>query len=195
MIRSNKITAETITNYTKLVFKDRLEILLGTEDSENSLENSYQEIIKTASQYYDIIIVDLDENITGENRKNIIEMSNLIITTVSQRLEALNKYLELKENIDYLKTKKNLTLITRYDKFSKYNSKNITRYLGEKKQVLTIPYNTLFFEASEEAGVPDLFLRLRKSIDTNDRNAIFISEVQRAVKNIIYRLEDLQMKY
>lgn len=195
MIRSNKITAETITNYTKLVFKDRLEILLGTEDSESSLENSYQEIIKTASQYYDIIIVDLDENITGENRKNIIEMSNLIITTVSQRLEALNKYLELKENIDYLKTKKNLTLITRYDKFSKYNSKNITRYLGEKNQVLTIPYNTLFFEASEEAGVPDLFLRLRKNIDTNDRNAIFISEVQRAVKNIIYRLEDLQMKY
>lgn len=195
MIRSNKITAETITNYTKLVFKDRLEILLGTEDSENSLENSYQEIIKTASQYYDIIIVDLDENITGENRKNIIEMSNLIITTVSQRLEALNKYIDLKEKHTYLKTKKNLTLITRYDKFSKYNSKNITRYLGEKKQVLTIPYNTLFFEASEEAGVPDLFLRLRKNIDTNDRNAIFISEVQRAVKNIIYRLEDLQMKY
>lgn len=195
MIRSNKITAETITNYTKLVFKDRLEILLGTEDSENSLENSYQEIIKTASQYYDIIIVDLDENITNEDRKNIIEMSNLIITTVSQRLEALNKYIDLKEKHTYLKTKKNLTLITRYDKFSKYNSKNITRYLGEKKQVLTIPYNTLFFEASEEAGVPDLFLRLRKSIDTNDRNAIFISEVQRAVKNIIYRLEDLQMKY
>lgn len=195
MIRSNKITAETITNYTKLVFKDRLEILLGTEDSENSLENSYQEIIKTASQYYDIIIVDLDENITNEDRKNIIEMSNLIITTVSQRLEALNKYIDLKEKHTYLKTKKNLTLITRYDKFSKYNSKNITRYLGEKKQVLTIPYNTLFFEASEEAGVPDLFLRLRKNIDTNDRNAIFISEVQRAVKNIIYRLEDLQMKY
>ena len=63
-----------------------------------------------------------------------------------------------------------------------------------KNKVLTIPYNTLFFEACEEAKVPDLFLRLRRSIDEEDRNYIFIQEVKRASEAIIYRLQDLAMK-
>ena len=81
-----------------------------------------------------------------------------------------------------------------YDKFSKYTIKNISRYMGERNKVSTIPYNTLFFEAAEEAKVPDLFLRLRKSVDEDDRNGFFIAEVGRTAENIIYRLQDLQMK-
>ena len=65
--------------------------------------------------------------------------------------------------------------------------------MREKNKVSTIPYNTLFFEACEEAKVPDLFLRLRK-VDEEDRNNFFISEVRRVSENIIYRLQDLQMK-
>ena len=102
--------------------------------------------------------------------------------------------MELREQNQLIKSKKALILIGRYDKYSKYNAKNISRYLGEKNQVLTIPYNTLFFEAAEEAGVPDLFLRFRKNLDPEDRNAFFIEEVKRAAENIVYRLQDLQMK-
>ena len=57
----------------------------------------------------------------------------------------------------------------------------------------TVPYNTLFFEACEEAGVPDLFLKLRKTED-DERNGFFLAEVKRTVNNIIYRLQDLAMK-
>ena len=57
-----------------------------------------------------------------------------------------------------------------------------------------MPYNTLFFEACEEAGVPDLFLRLRKINDEMDRNLLFISEIKRLCENIVYRLQDLQMR-
>ena len=84
-------------------------------------------------------------------------------------------------------------LIGRYDKFSKYNIKNITRYLEEKNKVLTVPYNTLYFEACNEAGVPDLFLKLKRMSDLDDRNAIFMDEVKRASENIIYRLQELQV--
>ncbi len=91
-----------------------------------------------------------------------------------------------------MQSSKTLILVGRYDKFSTYNAKNITRFLGEKNQVLTIPYNTLLFEASNEAGVPDLFLRLKRISDIDDRNAIFMQEVKRATENIIYRLQELQ---
>ena len=59
---------------------------------------------------------------------------------------------------------------------------------------MTVPYNTLFMEASEEAGVPDLFLKISEKWQTEDVNGFFISEIRRASENIIYRLQDLQMK-
>ena len=197
MIRSNKISPDIITNYTKVVFKDRFEILLGCEvpPSDGTIvEKFYPNIIKSANQYYDLVFVDLDENIDEEKRKTIIYDSDIIVINMSQRLKSINKFMELREQNQLIKSKKALILIGRYDKYSKYNAKNISRYLGEKNQVLTIPYNTLFFEAAEEAGVPDLFLRFRKNLDPEDRNAFFIEEVKRAAENIVYRLQDLQMK-
>ena len=197
VVKSNKISPNIITNYTKVVFKDRFEILLGCENPPSDgtvIETMYPSIIKAANQYYDLVFVDLDENVDEETRKTIIYDSDIVVINMSQRLRSIDKFRELKEQNQLLASKKALILIGRYDKFSKYNSKNISRYLGEKNQVLTIPYNTLFFEATEEAGVPDLFLRFRKNLDSEDRNAFFIEEVRRASENIVYRLQDLQMK-
>ena len=197
VIRSNKISPNIITNYTKVVFKDRFEILLGCENPPSDgtvIETMYPSIIKAANQYYDLVFVDLDENVDEETRKTIIYDSDIIVINMSQRLRSIDKFRELKEKNQLLASRKALLLIGRYDKYSKYNSKNISRYLGEKNQVLTIPYNTLFFEATEEAGVPDLFLRFRKNLDPDDRNAFFIEEIKRASENIVYRLQDLQMK-
>lgn len=197
VIRSNKITPDIITNYTKVVFTDRFEILLGCETPPSDgtvIETLYPSIIKAANQYYDLVFVDLDENVDEDSKKEIIHDSDVIVINMSQRLRSINKFKENKEKNQHLASKKAVILIGRYDKFSKYNAKNISRYLGEKNQVLTIPYNTLFFEATEEAGVPDLFLRFRKTLDPEDRNAFFIEEVKRASENIVYRLQDLQMK-
>ncbi len=197
VVRSNKIAPNIITNYTKVVFKDRFEILLGCENPPADgtvIETMYPSIIKAANQYYDLVFVDLDENVDEETKKTIIYDSDVVVINMSQRLKSIDKFKELKEKNQLLDAKKALILVGRYDKFSKYNSKNISRYLGEKNQVLTIPYNTLFFEAAEEAGVPDLFLRFRKNLDPDDRNAFFIEEIKRASENIVYRLQDLQMK-
>ena len=65
--------------------------------------------------------------------------------------------------------------------------------MGEKNKVSTIPYKTLFFEAWEEAKLPDLIFNLRK-IDEEDINGFFLSEVKRTSENIMYRLQDLAIK-
>lgn len=200
IVRSNRLTPDMITNYTKVVFKDRLEILLGAERKEKQnteqikINEEYINVIATANNYYDKIFVDLDENITEDVRKKIINMSDLVIVNSSQNYKSLEKLKQNKETNELLNLPKTLFLIGRYDKYSKYNSKNITRYLEEKNQVLTIPYNTLFFEALNEAGVPDLFLKFKKLNDTEDRNAIFIQEIKRASENIVYRIQELQAR-
>ncbi len=197
IMKSNKLEPENITNYTKIVFKDRLEILQtykGNQEEYKDLSMMYPDIINLANNYYDLVLVDLDAEIDENTKKQILESSNLIIVNLSQRLSSINNFIEMKEKQPMFATKKALVLIGRYDKFSKYTIKNISRYMNEKNKVSTIPYNTLFFEAAEEAKVPDLFLRLRKTVDEEDRNGFFIAEVGRTVENIIYRLQDLQMK-
>lgn len=191
IVRSNKLTPEMITNYTRVVFKDRLEILLGTENGQR-ISEEYADIINIASMYYDKVFVDLDFNVDEQTRNKILEKSDLVIVNSSQNYRSIKSLKENKEKSELLKSPKTLLLIGKYDKYSKYNSKNITRFLEERNQVLTIPYNTLFFEAVNEAGVPDLFLRLRKLSDSDDRNAIFIEEIKRASENIVYRLQELQ---
>ena len=200
--RSNKLTPELITNYTKVVFKDRLEIILGadknkipqTEDDEKEITDEYINLISVARMYYDKIFVDLDSNLSEEIRQKIVDISDLVIVNTSQNFSSLKKLKEKKENSELLQSPKTLILVGRYDKFSKYNVKNISRFLEEKNLILTIPYNTLYFEAADEAGVPYLFLRFKKISDSDDRNALFASEVKRAAENIIYRLQELQAR-
>lgn len=196
-MNSNRLSPESVKNYTKTIFKDRLEILTSPTTINNDYEEikkSYIDIINIANQYYDLVLVDLDIGLGEEMVDKILSNSSLIVATLSQRLSSIDNFIELRENKPILKSLKTLILIGRYDKYSKYSVKNISRYMKEKNHVITVPYNTLFFEASEEAGVPDLFLRLRKSVDPEDRNAIFINEVKRAVDSIMYRLQDLSTK-
>ncbi len=200
--RSNKLTPEIITNYTRVVFKDRLEIILGAikkekiseDEEEHEIAEEYVDLIRVANLYYDKVFVDLDNNLSEEIRNKILKESDLVVLSTSQNYTSLEKVKEYKENSEIFKQKKGLILVGRYDKYSKYNSKNISRYLEEKNQVLTMPYNTLYFEAAEEAGVPDLLLSLRKLSDSEDRNAIFVEEVKRASEKIIYALKELQMR-
>lgn len=196
IMKSNKLSPEHITNYTKIIFKDRLEILPAFKGNKNEYEDIrryYPDIINLANNYYDLVLVDLDGEVQEDIAETIIGNSNLIVVSLSQRLTSINRFMERREENPILKSKKALLLIGRYDRFSKYNIKNISRYLGEKNKISTIPYNTLFFEACEEAELPDLFLKLRKTGE-DDRNGFFLAEVKRTVDNIIYRLEDLALK-
>ena len=192
MAKSNKVTPEIITNYTKVVFKDRLEVLLGSEKDKNDIYTDYPEILTVANQYYDRIFVDLDSNVPLDIQEKILKKSDLIMITTSQRLSSIEKIREEKTKNPVFSSSKTLLLIGRFDKFSKYNVKNITRYLNEKNQVLTIPYNTLFFEAADEGKIPDLFLKFKKFLDPEDRNAFFVEEIKRVSESIVYRIQAIQ---
>lgn len=194
IVKSNKITPELIADYTKTVFKNRLEILLGFEQntsfSEQEIGSTYADIIKLANKYYDIIFVDLDNEIEKNSIKKILNMSDVVILTSSQKITSLNSLKELKSEIP---KSKSMYLIGKYDTKSKFTTKNLTRYLEEKKEILAIPYNTLFFEASEEAGVPDLFLRLRNIKDQLDENGYFMNQIKKISEEILNKIQEAEM--
>ena len=195
--RSNRLTPGIIRDYTNIVFKDRLEFITapkGHRMNDSETYEQFQKIITAANQYYEKVFIDLDNNISEIIRKKILEISDVIIISTTQRYQSIENIKNDEFNKKILNLNKSLLLIGKYDRFSKYNHKNVSRYLKQKKPVLTIPYNTLYCEASEEGKVADFFLKMKKVSDQNDRNFVFLSEVGRATETILDKIKDVQIK-
>lgn len=195
-ILSNKTSPEIITNYTRIVFKDRLELLTDTDVSVEDYEihkKIFKDIAKIASKYYDLVFIDIDGNLEENIKDSLLEISDLIVVNLQQKLRTINEYLQIKQENHIFREKSLMPILGRYDKNSKYNVKNVARYMKEKGGVYSIPYNTLFFEACSEGKVADFFIKLQK-INPKDKNAIFISNVKEATDEIIQRLKQLQMR-
>lgn len=195
-ILSKKTSPEIITNYTKIVFKNRLEILTDTKTEEKDYEvhkTVFKNIAKIANQYYDLVFIDIDHNLDEYTTNSLLEISDLVVFNISQKIRQINEYLEAKTGNMTLKGKTIMPLLGKFDKNSKYTAKNISRYLKEKETIGTIPYNTLFFEACNEAEVADFFIKYRK-INPKDKNFLFIEEVKNISEKIIQKLKELQMR-
>ena len=197
IINSNKTSTNMVSNYTKVVFKDRLDVLCATKtqnyEEYREIAQLYPNILQVANRSYDLVFVDISKRMPKEQVDKILEIANVVIVNMTQRLKTIDDFINLREENEFFKGKNILVNIGRYDKFSKYNVKNITRYMKEKKDVHAIPYNTLFFESCSEGKVAEFFLKLRR-VEQEDRNAVFIEETSRLAKDLIYKLQELQLK-
>lgn len=190
IIRSNKMSPDAITDYTNIVLTGRLEVLMGVEGSEGTydlLKEKYSKIIAMAKNYYDLVVVDLDKRVGEKTEKEILQMSDIVIATVSQRYKQIEKLTNIIKS-GFLNEKTTIITLTKYIENAKYNSKNITRNLLKTKKIVnTIPYNNLFFEATQEGKVIDLFLNLMRLKDA-DENYEFYNEIKRLYQEVTDRL-------
>lgn len=195
-ILSNKTSPEIITNYTRIVFKDRLELLTDTELDKEEYEihkKVFKDIAKIANRYYDLVFVDIDSGLDEITKNALLEISDIVVANLSQKLRQINEFMQIKEMNMIFNDKVVIPLLGRYDKNSKYSAKNVARYMKEKDGVCAIPYNTLFFEACNEGKVADYFIKFRR-INPKDKNALFINSVKESAERIIYTLQELQMR-
>lgn len=196
VIRSNKLSPDIITDYAKIVLTNRLEILLGIEGTEevyHMIKERYSQVISLAGKYYDMVIVDLDKRVGKQTEIDILKTSDIIVTMIPQRAKKIQEIQKLIKGRDILKEENTVLTIGRYMEETKYNAKNITRNLLKRKDLVnTIPYNNLFFEATQEGTVIDLFLNFMR-IKEKDNNYTFVAELKRLNEMIKMKLEILQM--
>ncbi len=77
---SGRMTPELIQNYTRVIYKNRLEALYGykadktrpTEDEYLKVKEKYKEIILNASKFYDMVFVDLDKGLEDPTVRQIL---------------------------------------------------------------------------------------------------------------------------
>lgn len=198
ILASNKTSPEIVKNYSRIVLKDRLDVLESPNATEYkdyaNIASLYKDVLQVANRYYDLVFIDLSKQMPKEAEDEILKISDIVFVNLTQRLKTFDDFIELREQDNFYKKTNVMLAIGRYDKFSKYNNKNITRYLKEKKTLAVIPYNTLLFEACSEGTIIDFLLKIRNITDEADRNYAFLKEIGEIDKKIIFKLQELQMK-
>lgn len=198
-VASNKTTPEIVKNYTRVVFNNRLDVLCGLKTTSpeefTKVLIHYNDLVKTADKYYDMVFVDMEKTLKYETTKLLLAESNLVVYNFTKNRKQAEEYLTyLDENKDILDKNKIIPLLSNADEDAVYNAKNITRYIGERKEIPSIPYNSSFVRIASEAGVANYFLKNRLSTSGIDKDSIFRNSVENACQKIIKKLEELKYK-
>ena len=183
IVRSNKISPNIVKDYTKVILKERLEVLFGytgTEGQYDDLCKQYLEIIMAANQYYNLVFVDVAREMDKALQKEILKRSDIIVPIISQKKETIKQSINYFVKAPDVDIKKAIFTIGKYDGKSKYNIKNITRNIAKEKNTInisnTISYNTLLADASQEGGIVDLLLDFSR-LKGKDENTELIREL------------------
>lgn len=190
IILSNKLEPRIISDYTETIFKGRLEIIKSipknTHERYLKIAETYKTLINVASQAYDYIFIDISDDIPY--KEEIMKSANLIVNSQLQNLEMMTNF------VAKLKTtnKKNMMIsINRYDKESKYNLKNIDRFIKSKTKkavpIVYVPYNIKFAEYCNEGLLADYILKISGVTYGRDKDfqAILLNSADLIRKRII----------
>ena len=197
-VSSNKISPETVKSYSTPILVGRVDIIYGLKTIDKKVfENSLMpmlEMVKIADMYYDLIFIDLQKGLRNSPAINeILKASELVIYTMEQKLEQINRFIELWGKDEALLNKNRvIPLLTREDSFSKYNCDNIARKIGMKPGMPSIVYNTLLMEAMQEGKLVNLLITLNDDNSTY-RNNYLIKTLEDLNLLIIDRIQ--QLKY
>ena len=192
---SNRVTPEIIRDYTKIIFKNRLEVLYSPmnilEDKKVEVMEKFKNIILNASKYYDYVIVDLKKGLKCQQQLEILESSDIIVVNTDQGTKTIENFFEIKEMKNLLN--KVLWNVCRYDEKSKYNTKNLTRTILRKSSIYETRYNTLVLEAAQEEKIVELLIKL-KTLKDEDENLVLIRKIEELVKGISLKYQETRSR-
>ncbi len=206
-VASNKATPEIITNFTWPIYTGgKLDVLAGLKTKVQAEFTKslmlYKDLLQAANKYYDIVLVDLEKTLKRETTKYLLDASHIIVYTFSQNRKQIEEFnINMHEHADILQKDKVIPLLGNADPVSKYNARNITRMIGERREIPSILYNPVYKEIVSEAGVSNFFIR-KGIIDPtqkrdplrNDTDGTFVKSIEYLDKCIDMRLEELKYK-
>ena len=195
-IASNKTSPEIVATYTKAIFKNRLDVLPGLKTtSPIEFEKAlmlYKQLLLSANKYYDFVFVDVPKGLKSEAVASILNVANAIIYVLSPNMALIEKYMINRQKLDIMKKGNLIPLLGRENINSKYNARNVARFIGEKRGIPSVPDSYLFSEAANEAGVANFFLKTKTSTSAVKVNDRFLKSVQDVDNRIIAKLKELQ---
>ena len=95
LITSGKNSADLISDYSRVVFKGRLEVILSsdpkTEDDKRRIITVYKDLVRLASHEYDYVFVDVPKGRDIPWVNEILDVSDVIVFNITQRLKDMEE--------------------------------------------------------------------------------------------------------
>lgn len=193
---SNRVSVDMLKSYTKPVLKDRLDILSTLKTTEISnyinLSSYFSQIADVANATYDMVFVDLSRKMPKEMQNRVLNLSDMIVTGVSQNSSSIMNFYKLRAEDPIFQSKKVLLSIGKYDESSKFNYKNISRTIKQKNGTLVVPYSINFSDHCSDGKIVDYCLMARMMDDKTNKEYKFYDIVKNSVEKIDYKLKELQ---
>lgn len=187
IIRSNRISPDIITDYTRVALRGRLEVLQGYSGSKEQykeIQKQYLQIINLSKQVYDMVIVDIDRKLDNKTKIELINQTDVIVAMTTQKLDNLEKLQRAIADGSLLKKENTIITLGKYDEKSRFNMKNISRNIIRMKDMVnTVPYNSVLFDDTQEGKIIDMFIRFL-SLTDKDENTFFVDEIKRLKETI-----------
>lgn len=196
-VATNRISPEIVKNFTKPVFSQRLDFLdsmLTKERAEyDRASKYYPELLSVANKYYDLVYIDIEKGLDNEVTQAILKQADIIVVCFEQILKDIENFKKIWGVHEMFPKQKTIPLLTKEDRFSRFNSDNVARFIGQKwgKGICSIAYNTMLMEKTQEGDVPNFLIQTKLSgeksrnqylIDTiNDLNFLTIDLLQGGV--------------
>lgn len=185
-VRYNKADKDNILTFTTTLINKKLDMLPGTTITNKELyirdmSDVIENLLAAVKESYDLVIIDA----SGENelKDMIIEQSDIIVVNLTQNYNALEHFFQQHGNL----SEKCIFILSRYDKDSRLNRKNIMRRYGLKDKLAVIPYNIEYSDACMEGKLIDFLIRNLKA-DREDANFELMTSLRDAAEFLLKKL-------
>lgn len=188
LARSNRLTPQSIRDYTVPLLKDRLDLLAGTKKRDihlyTKINGVINHIFQHANAYYDLITVDVHSGRQNPLTNTLLYHSDLIVVCLNQNIQLLSNFFSREYWHPALDQKPYIIVLGKYDPQLRLSIKNVIRRFRCAKPMYVIPYDSKFRDACNENRVLEYFIRARYA-DKKQQDYAFIRSVREFTQGVL----------
>ncbi|SCX63193.1 hypothetical protein [Lysinibacillus fusiformis] len=188
LAQSSLLKPDAVRDYTETVYKNRLDLLGGTQNQSLETPHLLEILLKVAESAYDIVWIDAHSGTRSNTSKRLLKKADLVIVNLPQNRFVLDQFFSGEGIPEELKNKDFIVLISQYDQHVKPGIQKIKSKYGKKHPVFAINYSSKFKDSANKFEFTELFYRVVNSSKGSDIQD-FIKSLEKVNKYILKKLD------
>ncbi len=158
LAKSDLIKPDAVIDYTETIYKNRLDILGGSQSYQGDTA-ILQSLLRVTREAYDLVWIDTTTGTPDELTENVLKSADVILVTLPQNRFALDRFFKQKKDYPAFLDEKNVVyLIGTYDSEAALNVRKIKGHY-KLKRVMSVPYSHLYKDAYNANSLTEFFHR------------------------------------
>lgn len=168
---SGLLKADAVRDYTETVYKDRLDLLGGTQNQSIETPQLLEVLLNVAEDAYDLVWIDAHSGIRSNISKRLIKKADLVVVNLPQNRFVLEQFFSVDGYPNELKGKEIIIIVSQYDSHVKPGITKIKSKYSKVHPVFAINYSSKFKDSANKGEITELFYRVTnssKGLDISD---------------------------